>query len=224
MRRFLKKMGYSWKRFRKSLKSKQSPIKYNSILKELMQLIDLDKKGEVDLFFGDSSGFNLEGYVPYGWQPKNEYIEITPSKSKSVQIFGIMNLDNRLESYLVQGSQNSEIIIAFIDDFVKKISKKTYLVLDNASIHHSNLFKAQLKRWKNLNLEIFYLPTYSPHLNPIEILWRKAKYDWLKYEKINTMEMLKQEVENIFKNFGSQFKINFSQDILRKNKVSGLYA
>ena len=96
LRRFLKKLGYSWKRFRKSLKSKQDQQQYQDKLKVLQQLPELYKAKYIDLFFADENGFNMEGYIPYGWQPKGEYIEITPSKTKSMQVFGLMSLDNRL--------------------------------------------------------------------------------------------------------------------------------
>jgi transposase len=43
-------------------------------------------------------------------------------------------------------------------------------------IHHAKVVKNEFENWENLGLSIFYLPTYSPHLNPIEILWRFCKY------------------------------------------------
>ena len=81
LRRFLKKLGYSWKRFRKSLKKKQDQAEYQAKFAELQQLLQLYKSNFIDLYFADESGFNLEGYVQYGWQPKGEYIEISPAKT-----------------------------------------------------------------------------------------------------------------------------------------------
>ncbi|WP_323736126.1 transposase [Methanosphaera sp. ISO3-F5] len=47
-----------------------------------------------------------------------------------------------------------------------------YLILDNYSVHKSEFIK---KVAKILNIKLIYLPPYSPHLNPIEQLWRKMK-------------------------------------------------
>ena len=182
LRRFLKRLGYSWKRFRKSLKKKQNEEAYQAKVAELKQLIELYKADYIDLRFADESGFNLEGYLPYGWQPKGEYIEMTPTKSKGTQIFGIMNLDNELSAYSFKGSMNSQAVIACLDEFHTTITKPTIVVLDNASIHHSKEFEAKVEAWKQDDLYIFFLPAYSPHLNPIEILWRFIKYQWLPYE------------------------------------------
>jgi len=218
LRRFLKKLGYSWKRFRKSLKKKQDEEEYQKKFAELQQLLELYKSGYIDLFFADESGFNMEGYVPYGWQPKGEYIEITPSKTKGIQIFGLMSLDNRLEAYSCKGSITSEVVISFLDDFHTRIKQPTVVVIDNASIHHSGQFETKMKVWKEDDLYIFFLPTYSPHLNPIEILWRKIKYEWLPYEEIESQEELEQRLERILNEFGNEYIINF-----KEQKVSNIF-
>lgn len=218
LRRFLKKLGYRWKRFRKSLKSKQTSEEYDSKLVELKQLIELYKDNYIDLFFADESGFNTTGYIPYGWQPKGAYIEITPTKTHGLQIFGLMDLDNHLEAYSCKGSMNSAMVIAFLDDFQTRIKKPTVVVIDNAPIHHSIEFEASIERWLQEDLYIFFLPRYSPHLNPIEILWRMLKYKWIHYEDIDSQEQLELELENILNKFGTEYTINF-----KEQKVSNLF-
>ncbi len=133
-----------------------------------------------------------------------------------------MSLDNRLEAYDCQGSMTSKVIIAFINNFCQKIKQPTVLVLDNAPIHHSKAFKQKIEEWKEQDLYIFFLPTYSPHLNPIEILWRKIKYEWLQYENINTEEQLEQELFEILNTLGDQYNINF-KDIKQDEKVSNIF-
>lgn len=218
LRRFLKKLGYSWKRFRKSLKQNQDPKEYASKLAELKQLIELYKSGYIDLFFGDESGFNMSGYVPYGWQPKGKYIEITPTKTRSLQIFGLMSLDNRFDGYSCDGSLNSAMVIAFLNDFHTRIKQPTVVVLDNAPIHHSTEFKAKIEAWKQEDLYVFFLPKYSPHLNPIEILWRKLKYEWIQYEDLEDQKQLEKEVYDILNQFGTDYTIDF-----KEQKVSNIF-
>lgn len=220
LRRFLKRLGYSWKRFRKSLKKKQNEEEYQAKVAELRQLIDLYKADYLDLRFADESGFNLEGYLPYGWQPKGEYVEITPVKSKTTQVFGLMNLDNQLASYAFKGSMTSQIVIACLNDFHSTITKPTVVVLDNASIHHSKKFKNKVEEWKQDDLYVFFLPAYSPHLNPIEILWRFVKYQWLPYETIDSQEELDEKLEEILRNLDQNHTIHFK---LHQQKVSNIF-
>lgn len=51
--------------------------------------------------------------------------------------------------------------------------KQVIIILDNTSIHKSKKVKNYLKRHKQIHL--FYLPTYSPEYNPVELFWK-----WLK--------------------------------------------
>lgn len=222
LRAFLKKLGYSWKRFRKSLKKKQDSKQYAAKLEELKILLQLHKDNYIDLFFADESGFNLEAYIPYGWQPKGEYIEITPCKTKSIQLFGLMSLDNQLQAYSCKGSMNSEMVIAFIDDFFQKREHPTVIVIDNAPIHHSSKFHQKVEEWKDQQCYVFFLPKYSPHLNPIEILWGKIKYEWIRYEDIQTQQQLEEELIQIIKHFGleKEYNINFKE---HKSEVSIIF-
>ena len=105
----------------------------------------------------------------------------------------------------------SEVIISFIDDFCKKKEEeKIVLVLDNASVHRSKIFKDKELEWKTKGLEIFYLPTYSPHLNLIEHLWRFMKYEWLNFNIYDNWGNLVKYVEDVAENFGTKYTINFT--------------
>jgi transposase len=55
-----------------------------------------------------------------------------------------------------------------------------------------------------------FLPTYSPELNIIEILWRFIKYEWLPFSAYSSFKQLVIEVENILIQIGQRFKINFA--------------
>lgn len=56
--------------------------------------------------------------------------------------------------------------------YAKPLPRKQFIVLDNAPIHRSKLFKSKIKQWQEQDLFMFFLPTYSPELKKIEILWR----------------------------------------------------
>ena len=69
-------------------------------------------------------------------------------------------------------------------------------------IHTSDAILDKLEEWHERNLRIFTLPTYSPQLNLIEILWRFIKYEWLKIDAYSSWESLVASVEKILKEFG----------------------
>jgi transposase len=54
-------------------------------------------------------------------------------------------------------------------------------VLDNARNHHG-IDQEKLDGWMiNHRLLLMHLPPYSPELNPIEIVWKQAKYHWRRF-------------------------------------------
>ena len=131
-------------------------------------------------------------------------------------------MDNQLEAYTCQGSMNSKVVIAFLNDFATRIVQPTVVVIDNAPIHHSKEFEAQIEVWKEQDLYLFFLPKYSPHLNPIELLWRMIKYQWLEYEVIDSQDELDKELERILCAFGEEYTINFKEHRHSK-KVSFIF-
>jgi transposase len=83
------------------------------------------------------------------------------------------------------------------------------IVIDNAIVHHSDEFHDKIEEWKELDIDIFYLPRYSPNLNIIETLWRKIKYEWLKLHDYLNLKTLEAAIDNILIKFGVDFLINF---------------
>jgi len=171
----------------------------------------LEEAGKLKIYYGDESGFSLEPCISYGWQPPGEYVRITPSGGHRLNVFGLLSRNNDLNAFSTQGTVDTDMVIACMDEFVKTITMKTVVVLDNASIHRSEKFHAKLGEWIQKGLRIFHLPPYSPHLNIIETLWRKIKYDWLKPQDYDSWETLQKDLENILTSVGKELKIDFGE-------------
>lgn len=198
-----------WKRIKKSLKLKK-PDDYEVKKERLRALESLSLQNEIDLYYADGSGFGLIPNVPYAWQSKNERLEVPSFRGKTLNIFGLWNAKNDLRLYEQEKCFNSQNIIDCIDNFCDTIDKKTTIVLDNASVHKSKIFKEKVEEWLKKGLDIFYLPTYSPQLNKIEHLWRFIKYEWIEFDAYKNFENLKKYVQKIKQNFGKLYTINFA--------------
>ena len=82
--------------------------------------------------------------------------------------------------------------------------------MDNAPIHKSKIFMKNIEKWRTENdVFLFFLPTYSPELNLIEILWRKIKYEWLEFNAYLSFDRLKMNLKTILDNVGNKFNIQF---------------
>jgi transposase len=211
--KFLKSIGYSYRRIRKALKKSPDEAIYNQKLDEITDLIRLEKKKFLKMYYVDESGFNETPCVPYGWQLKKEPLSIPTQKGQRWNVFGIMSSDNELYAHKTSKSITSEFVIGCIDQFVQNPNRapQAVLLIDNAKIHHSDLFKAKIPQWLEEGVRIFYLPTYSPHLNRIETLWRKCKYEWLLPEDYQSWKALTEKIEHILANFGTEYNILFHE-------------
>ncbi|MBE9064113.1 transposase [cf. Phormidesmis sp. LEGE 11477] len=97
-----------------------------------------------------------------------------------------------------------------IEAFFPQVEKPTVIVMDQASIHTGQQIRERRDEWAARGLHLFELPTYSPELNLIEILWRFMKYEWIEIEAYQSWESLKRHVEAMLVGFGDKFVINFA--------------
>ena len=210
LKRLAKKAGLRWKRVRKSLKSFREPGAFERGKRELEALQKQEDKGNIDLYYFDEAGFALNPSVPYAWQAARDIIEIPAHKYGRINVLGFMNRQNDLHPYLFEQSVHTGVVMGCFDDFCQTLTKKTVVVVDNASVHRSEEFEDRLPVWKKQGLIVKYLPPYSPELNLIEILWRRIKYSWLPFSAYDCLNALIEALETILRDVGSEYQITFA--------------
>lgn len=200
-----------WKRMRRSLRSKRDPHRFRAAKTLLEQLRRRQQRGEIALFYFDESGFTLEPPVPYAWQFPDEQLEMPSSKSRRLNVLGFLSPDMDFHSFVFESSITSDVVIACFDWLSGQITQDTWVVIDNAPMHTSDAFEDKIPEWEAKGLFIQRLPTYSPELNLIEILWRFMKYVWLPFSAYESFQSLVQAVEDILRQIGSKYHIHFKE-------------
>jgi transposase len=179
-------------------------------IEKLTELEELAQKGLIDLFYGDETHISSKGYVPYGWQFPDEKISILVEKGYKMNVFGLINRQNICHWASTDENIDGVFIMKHLDDLSLKITKETFIVLDNASVHTYKRIKEQLIVWQKRGLFVCYLPTYSPHLNIAETLWRHLKGGWLNPNDYLEKDSLCYAINRCMANIGKNCKINFS--------------
>jgi transposase len=210
LKRLAKRGRLRWKRVRKSLKSLRDPAAFARCQRELEALQQQEDKGKLALYYFDEAGFALDPSIPYAWQESGTIIELPAMKYGRMNVLGFMNRKNDLHTYMFEESIHTGVVIACFDAFCKTIKQKTIVMIDNASIHRSEEFEDRIPFWKQQGLIIKYLPTYSPELNLIEILWRRIKYDWLPFSAYQCLNAMIEALDDILSNVGSKYQITFA--------------
>ena len=82
-----------------------------------------------------------------------------------------MTNQGKVRFMIYSGSMNASRLIQFFTQLLKGANKKIFLILDNLRVHHAKPVKAWLAKVRNTKrIEVFFLPAYSPELNPDEYL------------------------------------------------------
>ena len=85
---------------------------------------------------------------------------------------------------------DADKLIEFLQALIQDADKKVFLILDNLRVHHSKSVKAWVEERKT-QIELFYLPSYSPELNPEERLNADLKQEMGKRVPIRTKDKLR---------------------------------
>ncbi len=152
----------------------------------------------------------MEPCVPYGWQFKDEDVFMPSAKGKGLNCFGLLSRSNRLMFRTTTNTISSDFILEQLEQLSFSIRKVTVIVLDNAPVHTAKKIQARRKFWEARGLFLFYLPPYSPHLNIIETLWRKLKYEWLQPDDYASEQLLFYATTQALATVGRSLFINFS--------------
>lgn len=92
---------------------------------------------------------------------------------------------------IIDEAFDAEKLIEFLAALIKDAGKKVFLILDNLRVHHSKLVKAWVAERQD-QIELFYLPSYSPQLNPEERLNADLKQEMGKRVPVRTKAKLRE--------------------------------
>jgi transposase len=178
-------------------------------------------KAEVaEIYGGDETGLRNDSRHERGYSPKGK----TPvvrlnSKRASANMISAVTNQGKVRFRVFDGTMNADILIDFCKRLIRCAGRKVFLVLDNLRVHHANVFKAWLTKHAD-EIEVFYLPSYSPELNPNEYLNCDLKAGvhsgkparskaQLKNEVVSHMRMLQKKPRRVAKYFAHE-KIRYA--------------
>lgn len=92
---------------------------------------------------------------------------------------------------IIEEAFDADKLIEFLGALIKDAGKKVFLILDNLRVHHSKVVKAWVAE-RNEQIELFYLPSYSPQLNPEERLNADLKQEMGRKVPVRTKAKLRE--------------------------------
>ncbi|PWQ98074.1 IS630 family transposase, partial [Leucothrix pacifica] len=128
-------------------------------------------KEGAEIHWGDEAGVSSQEHYPRGYAPKGKTPVLTLSYSQRERVNMISSITNqgKMRFMIYEEKFTSQVFIRFMKQLTKNADKKIFLILDNLRVHHSKPVKAWLEE-HNEKIQLFFLPSYSPELNPDEYL------------------------------------------------------
>ena len=165
----------------------QKPIKkaYEQRPEAVQEWLDKDypaieqraKAEGAEIHWGDETAIvntDVRGrsYAPIGKTPVTYAVGGTRQK---LSMIATVTNQGKARWMIIDEAFNSDKLIEFLGALIKDAEKKVFLILDNLRVHHSKPVKAWVEEHKD-KIELFYLPSYSPELNPEERLNADLKH------------------------------------------------
>ncbi len=120
------------------------------------------------IFWGDETGLRSDdvrgrSYAPRGRTP---LVRVCHRRAKLSLISAVTNRGG-LRWMVVDGAVNAPTFIRFLQRLVRDARRKVLLILDRLKAHRARLTRDWLAQHRS-EIEVHYLPPYSPELNPDE--------------------------------------------------------
>lgn len=128
------------------------------------------KREDAEIYWGDETGIRNNAQHERGYAPKGQ----TPvvrlnAKRESTNMVSAINNQGKVRFHVYDRTMNADVLIDFMKRLTKDADRKVILILDNLRVHHAKVVRAWLEDHREM-IEVFYLPSYSPELNPDEYL------------------------------------------------------
>ena len=193
--RYLKEWGFTPQKPAYKAKEQNSEAVNQWLKKQYPYIARLAKQQGGSIFWGDETGIHSSDNRGRSYSLKGH----TPTILKTGRQFGItmisaVNNRGKLNFMFHKGGVNSRVFIKFMNKLIRMHRRKIFLIVDNLPAHKTNAVKQWVKEHKKY-IEVFYLPAYSPELNPDEYLNQDLKINITNKIALSDQNELKKGVE-----------------------------
>lgn len=135
------------------------------------------KKEGAAIFFADESSVRTNYHAGTTWAPVGKTPVVKGSgKQRSISMVSAVSPRGELHFEIQDEGIKAEDFIAFCEKLIVDAGRPVFLILDNSQVHRAIILK-EYAAASNGKLTLFFLPPYSPELNPDEWVWKNVKHD-----------------------------------------------
>ena len=127
------------------------------------------------IFFADESGIRSDHHAGTTWAPVGQTPVVKATGARyGFNMLSAVSAQGHFRFMTVEGRVNGEVFRDFLQRLITGMQRKIFLVVDGHPAHKAKLVRAFVQANAD-RLELFFLPPYSPELNPDELVWAHVK-------------------------------------------------
>ena len=113
---------------------------------------------------------------------------------QSVNAISAVNAKGAFWYSVYTGRFNAARFVEFLKQFMRTRKKRVFLIVDGHPSHKAKVVKDYVNSTKG-RIELYFLPPYSPDLNPDEFVWQHIKTHGLAKKPLRKNESLRTRVD-----------------------------
>jgi len=168
--KYLKRWGFTPQRPLKKAYEQSPEAVAKWVNEEYPKIAKAAKAEGAEIQWGDETGLRSDDVRGRGHAPKGKTPVVLANANRAkLSVISTVTNKGQMRWKVFSGALNAKVLIGFMKRLVHGREKRIFLVLDNLRVHHSKVVKMWIMENED-KLQIFYLPSYSPELNPDELL------------------------------------------------------
>lgn len=147
-----------------------------------------------DIFFLDEAGIRSDAPLQRTWGPKGQTPVVhTSGQRQSINAISAVNELGAFWYSVYSGKFNATLFKEFLKDFMGSRRRPVFLIVDGHPSHKAKMIAAYIQELKG-KLELHFLPTYAPDLNPDEFVWNNLRQNGTSKAPLKKNESLRERV------------------------------
>ena len=152
-----------------------------------------------EIYFGDESGVRSDHHAGTTWGIAGETPVVRATGARfSLNMISAISARGNLRFMVVEGRVGAEQVCQFLRRLMHGARRTVYLILDGHPMHRAKKVQECVQGLGG-RLVLFYLPPYSPELNPDELVWQDVKTNGVGKRPVSSKEELVQRVTDHLK-------------------------
>jgi len=136
----------------------------------------LAKQEDAVIYFGDEAGIRSDHHSGTTWAPQGQTPVVRTTGSRfEMNLISAVSAKGQLQFMVTPERMTAPVFVEFLRRLIHNQERPVFLIVDNHSTHKARMVKDFVAETKG-KLRLFYLPPYSPQLNPDEWVWRHVKH------------------------------------------------